>query len=151
MAESVSCKRVWRNCPGSTTLLLILRPHILLSTTNKMQHYTIFFVIVNAVCVSVGFSAHHQELKNCTHSIWYVPGLLAATVKLRPHMFVIFWSAAAALHTWLRKRWLNTQDVSDSLLSVITSTVQCNIVTFIIYFLPYPITSVLHNLHQKTK
>jgi hypothetical protein len=40
--------------------------------------YTIFFIIVNALHVSGGFSAHHQELKNWTHSIWYVPGLLAA-------------------------------------------------------------------------
>ena len=46
-----------------------------------MQHYTIFFIIVNALHVSGGFSAHHQELKNCTHSIWYVPGLLAATAS----------------------------------------------------------------------
>jgi hypothetical protein len=44
-----------------------------------MQRYTVFFIIVNAVHVSGGFSTHHQELKNCTHSIWYVPGLLAAT------------------------------------------------------------------------
>jgi len=34
-----------------------------------MQRYTTFFIIVNAVHVSGGFSAHHQELKNCTHSI----------------------------------------------------------------------------------
>jgi len=33
-----------------------------------MQRYTIFFITVNAVHVSGGFSAHHQELKNCTHS-----------------------------------------------------------------------------------
>jgi hypothetical protein len=52
---------------------------ILLSTTNKMQRYTIFFIIVNVLHVSGGFSAHHQELKNCIHSSWYVPGLLAAT------------------------------------------------------------------------
>jgi len=44
-----------------------------------MQRYTIFFIIVNALHVSGGFSAHHQELKNCTHSLWFVPGLLAAT------------------------------------------------------------------------
>jgi hypothetical protein len=43
-----------------------------------MQHYTVFFIIVTALHVSGGFSAHHQELKNGTHSIWYVPGLLAA-------------------------------------------------------------------------
>jgi 3,4-dihydroxy-2-butanone 4-phosphate synthase len=35
---------------------------ILLSITKKMQHHTIFFVTVNAVHVSGGFSAHHQEL-----------------------------------------------------------------------------------------
>ena len=28
-----------------------------------MQHYTVFFIVVNAVHVSGGFSAHHQELK----------------------------------------------------------------------------------------
>jgi hypothetical protein len=55
---------------------------ILLSTTNKTQHYTIFFIIVDALHVSGGFSAHHQELKNCTHSIWYVPGLFAATASI---------------------------------------------------------------------
>jgi hypothetical protein len=32
-----------------------------LSLTNKMQRYTIFFIAVNAVHVSGGFSAHHQE------------------------------------------------------------------------------------------
>ena len=37
-----------------------------------------FYIIVNALHVSGGFSAHHQELKNCTHSNWYVPSLLAA-------------------------------------------------------------------------
>jgi hypothetical protein len=36
---------------------------ILLSITNKMQLYTIFFITVNALHVSGGFSAHHQELK----------------------------------------------------------------------------------------
>jgi len=43
-----------------------------------MQRYTIFFITVNALHVLGGFSAHHQELKNCTHSIWYMPSLLAA-------------------------------------------------------------------------
>jgi hypothetical protein len=47
-----------------------------------MQRYTIFFITVIAVHVSGGFSAHHQELKNCTHSIWYMSSLLAATASL---------------------------------------------------------------------
>jgi hypothetical protein len=58
------------------------RRSILLSTTNKMQQYTIFFIIVNALHVSGGYSAHYQELSNCIHSIWYVPGLLAATASM---------------------------------------------------------------------
>jgi hypothetical protein len=33
-----------------------------------MQRYAIFFIIVDALHVSGGSSAHHQELKNCTHS-----------------------------------------------------------------------------------
>jgi hypothetical protein len=48
-----------------------------------MQRFTIFFIIFNALHVSGGFSAHHQELKNCTHSIWYVSRLLAATAFLK--------------------------------------------------------------------
>ena len=46
-----------------------------------MQRYTIFFITVNALHVSGSFSAHHQELKNCTRSILYMPGLLAATAN----------------------------------------------------------------------
>jgi hypothetical protein len=47
-----------------------------------MQCYTIFFITVNALHVSGGFSVHHQQLKNCTHSIWYKSSLLAATASL---------------------------------------------------------------------
>ena len=42
--------------------------YILLSITNKIQRYTIFFITVNALHVSGCFSAHHQELRNCTHT-----------------------------------------------------------------------------------
>jgi len=47
-----------------------------------MQRYTTFFIIVNALHVSGSVSAHHQELKNCTHSIGYMPSLLAATASV---------------------------------------------------------------------
>ena len=49
-----------------------------------MQHYTIFFITVNDLHVSGGFSAHYQELKNCTRSIGYTPSLLAATASSEP-------------------------------------------------------------------
>jgi hypothetical protein len=55
---------------------------LLLSITNKMQHYTIFFIIVNALHASGGFSAYHQDLENCTHIISYMPSLLAATASV---------------------------------------------------------------------
>jgi len=47
-----------------------------------MQRYTIFFITVNALHVSGCFSAHHQALKNCTHSIGYMSSLLAATASV---------------------------------------------------------------------
>ena len=47
-----------------------------------MQCYTVFFTTVNALHVSGSFSDNHQELKNCTHSIWYVPVLLAAPASV---------------------------------------------------------------------
>ena len=50
---------------------------------NIIMLYIILYnvIIINAVHVSGSFSAHHQELKNCTHSTWYVPSLLAATAS----------------------------------------------------------------------
>jgi hypothetical protein len=56
------------------------RKYILLGTINKTQHFTIFFITVNALHVSGGFSAYHQELKT-VHSIWYMSSLLAATAN----------------------------------------------------------------------
>jgi len=47
-----------------------------------MQRYTIFFIAVNALHVSGGFSAHHQELKNCTYSIGYMSSLVDATCNV---------------------------------------------------------------------
>jgi len=47
-----------------------------------MQRYTIFFITVNALYVSGGLSVHHQELKNCTHSILCMSSLLAATASV---------------------------------------------------------------------
>jgi len=53
--------------------------NVFLSTTYKMQRYTIFFIVVSALHVSSSFSAHHQELKNCTCSIGHLSNLFAAT------------------------------------------------------------------------
>jgi hypothetical protein len=36
-----------------------------------MQRYNNLYFTFNAVHVSGGFSAHHRELKNCTHTIGY--------------------------------------------------------------------------------
>jgi len=47
-----------------------------------MQRYTIFFITVNALQVSGGFSAHHQELKKCAHSFGCMSSLLVVTVSV---------------------------------------------------------------------
>jgi hypothetical protein len=47
-----------------------------------MQRYTILVITVNALHVSGGYSAHHQELKNLTHSIGYMSSLLAASASV---------------------------------------------------------------------
>ena len=56
---------------------------------------------VYALHVSGGFSAHHQELKNCTHSIWYVSGLLAAAASVVEFEIVptlaLFWCSCPLL------------------------------------------------------
>jgi len=56
--------------------------NVFLGSTNKMQRYTILFITVNALHVSGGFSAHHQELENCTHSIGCMLSLFAATASV---------------------------------------------------------------------
>ena len=54
----------------------------MLSITNKVQRNTILFIAVKASHVSGGFPAHHQELKNCICSIWYLLSLVAATASV---------------------------------------------------------------------
>ena len=48
------------------------RYFIPLSITNKMQRYTIFFIAVDALHVSGGYSAHHQERKLYTQHLVHV-------------------------------------------------------------------------------
>jgi hypothetical protein len=75
VTEGFSCQ-VKRSEPEADYL-----PLFSFKYTNKMQRYTTFFITVNSLHVSGGFSAHHRELKNCTHSIWYISNLLAATAS----------------------------------------------------------------------
>jgi hypothetical protein len=51
-------------------------------TINKMQRFSIFFISTDALHVSDGSSAHHQEHKNGTYSFRYCQTalLLAAIV-----------------------------------------------------------------------
>jgi len=64
-----------------------------------MQRYTIFFTTVNALHVSGEFSAHHQELKNCTHNIEYMPSLLAATASV-VEMFQLNHASGISKQAW---------------------------------------------------
>ena len=51
--------------------------NILLRTTNKMQQYSLLLSVL--YMFQAGFSAHHQELKNCTCIIGYLSNLFFAT------------------------------------------------------------------------
>jgi len=53
---------------------------IFLNTTNKMQRYTTFFITVNALHFSSGFSAHQQELKT-VYTASDMSSLLAVTAS----------------------------------------------------------------------
>jgi hypothetical protein len=57
----ISCRKTWP--PVQHGIIVDAVTYILLSITNKMQRYTVFFITVKALHVSGGFSAHHQELK----------------------------------------------------------------------------------------
>jgi hypothetical protein len=69
-----------------------------LSITNKMQRYTIFFITVNALHVLGGFSAHHQEFKNCTHSIGHMWSLLAAATSVG--VFQLIHASGSSKQAW---------------------------------------------------
>ena len=49
------------------------------STTNQMQRYTIVFITIDALHVSGGSSAHHQELKSVTQHPVFVDLFLLLT------------------------------------------------------------------------
>jgi hypothetical protein len=54
-----------------------------------MQRYTIFFIVVNAVHVSGGFSAHRQELKTANSSTLAVA---ASKLDIYQMLCVQFWA-----------------------------------------------------------
>jgi hypothetical protein len=65
-----------------------------------MQRYTIFFITVNALYVSGGFSAHHQELK-IVHTVsgichaclsWNSPTLAVAASKFDIYQILCVYS-----------------------------------------------------------
>jgi hypothetical protein len=58
---------------------------ILLGTPNKMQRFTIFFITVNALHGSGGFSAQHHELK----TVHTASGKCQACLLLPPALTVI--------------------------------------------------------------
>jgi len=65
-----------------------------------MQRYTISFITLNALHVSGGFSAHHQELKNFTHSIWYVPSLFAVSASVVELEFQLNHAGGSSKQAW---------------------------------------------------
>jgi hypothetical protein len=82
-----------RDAQFFTMFLTFVEPCIanaFLSTTNETQRYTMFFIVVSALHVSSGFSAHHQELKEFrlnqassnNTQVWQVPGTACTVFEL---------------------------------------------------------------------
>ena len=65
-----------------------------------MQCYTIFFIAVNALHVSGGFSAHHQELKLYAQHLVYVK--LACCYRQRSTAIAIAASKQLDIYQMLR-------------------------------------------------
>jgi hypothetical protein len=61
-----------------------------LSITNKMQRYTIFFIIVNALHVSGGFSAQYQELKTVHTASGTCQAVAASKLDIYQMLYVQF-------------------------------------------------------------
>ena len=94
---------------------------------------TTFFITVNALHVSGGFTAHHQELKNCTHSMGYVSSLLAATASGRNKQpSHIPDPVCTVLSSWW---WAQKPPETCRALTVIKNTVECCIL--LIYLKEY--------------
>jgi hypothetical protein len=66
--------------PGSTAALRLIVQDVVVNYSFKYNQQDAKFnnILYYCQCSTVlgGFSAHHQDLKNCIHSSWYVPGLL---------------------------------------------------------------------------
>jgi hypothetical protein len=56
--------------------------NVFFSMTSKMQRHIIFFIIVNALHVSSGFSAHHQEFKTVHTASGICQTWFAATASM---------------------------------------------------------------------
>ena len=64
--------------------------YVFSSITNEMQRYTIYLFLLNALHVSVGSPAHHQELKNSMYSIGYFVKSLPLPATLVEQMENLF-------------------------------------------------------------
>jgi len=59
--------------------------HICILYNQQDATYTTFFVIISALHVLGGFSAHHQELINCMRSLAYCHAFLLSTSGVVGH------------------------------------------------------------------
>ena len=108
-----------------------------------MQPYTIFFIIVNAVQVSGGFSVRHQELKNCTHSTWYVPGLLAATATDSVVVLELNHASGSSKQAW---------HIPDAVCTVLSSSITKGLDATGIHRHPENVTmEIIHDGHSKER
>ena len=83
------------------------------SITNKMQRYTIYLFLWNAIHVSGGSSTHHQELINC---IYRILSNLYCYLPLSWQVAVKFWQSVCiyTIGYSVKPLLLSATDVADS-------------------------------------
>ena len=86
-------------------ILTFMVPYIVnvfLSTTKKMQRYTVFFIVVSAVHVSSGFfrsSSGAQKLYK-QHHAYRIQILSTHSLSASRYLFVCFWYIISYFRTW---------------------------------------------------
>jgi len=101
-----------------------------------MQRYTIFFITVNALHVSGGLSAHHQELKNCKTASGICQACLLLPLAVAASKLDIYQMLRVQfLSSWW---WAERPPETCRALTVIKNTVQrCSLLVYLKEYIAY--------------
>ena len=95
--------------------------NILRNYNKQDAHYTILFIILNALHVSGGFSAHHQELKTfhtasgVCQACLLLPLAMAASKKDATFYNILYYSQCSTCFRWFLRPSSGAQNCTHSI------------------------------------